>query len=125
MILRLQLHLAFIFVIILNIIHAKSDSTFDCHVTTENLKFDLTSLSGERVITQTRETPPTTMDYSLRFNLCKDLEAQGDLPEQDQVRSALIFVDVWFTCSLFLAINFINQVWTRNKILSDRDQQEA
>ena len=105
MILRLQRHLAFIFVIVLNIIHAKSDSTFDCHVTVENLKFDLTSLIGEHVINRTRETPPTTMVDSLRFNLCADLEPQGDLPEQDQVRFALIPVDVRFTCSSCLAMN--------------------
>lgn len=107
MILRLQLHLACIFVILLNIIHAKSDSTFDCHVTIENIKFDLTSLSGEHVITRTRETPPTTIVDSLRFNLCEDLETQGDLSEQDQVRPALI--SVRFTCShsSFLAMNFI------------------
>jgi len=84
MILRLQRHLAFIFVIVLNIIHAKSDSTFDCRVTIENMEFDLTSLSGEHVINRTRETPPTTMVDSLRFNLCADLEPQGDLPEQEQ-----------------------------------------
>jgi hypothetical protein len=96
MILRLQRHLAFIFVIVLNIIHAKSDPTFDCTLTIENIKFDLTSLSGEHVINRTRETPPTTMVDSLRFNLCADLETQGDLPEQEQVRFP---VDVRFTCS--------------------------
>lgn len=87
MILRLR-HLAFIFVIVLNIIYAKSDPTFDCRVTIENMEFDLTSLSGEHVINRTRETPPTTMVDSLRFNLCADLEPQADLPEQDQVRFA-------------------------------------
>ena len=86
MILRLQQHLALIFVIALNIIRAKSDSTFDCHVTIENIKFDLTSLSGEHVISRTRETPPTTVIESLRFNLCENLGHQGDLSEQDQVR---------------------------------------
>lgn len=89
MILRLQQHLAFIFVIVLNIIHAKSDSTFDCRVTVENIKFDLTSLSGEHVIHRTRETPPTTTVDSLIFNPCKDLEHQDNLSEQDQVRFAL------------------------------------
>jgi len=84
MILRLQRYLALIFVIVLNIIHAKSDSAFDCHLTIENLKFDLTSLSGEHVISRTRETPPTTMVDSLRFNLCENLKTQGDLSEQDQ-----------------------------------------
>ena len=88
MILRLQRHLAFIFVIVLNIIHVKSDLTSDCRVTVENIMFDLTSLSGEHVVNRTRETPPTTMVDSLRFNLCADLELQGDLPEQDQVRFA-------------------------------------
>jgi hypothetical protein len=86
MILRLQRYLALIFVIVLNIIHAKSDLTSDCRVTIENIMFDLTSLSGEHVINRTRETPPTTMVDSLRFNLCADLEPKSDLSEQDQVR---------------------------------------
>ena len=103
MILRLHRLLAFIFVIVLNIIHAKSDSTFDCRVTVENLKFDLTYLSGEHVINQTRETPPTTVVDSLRFDLCEDLKTQGELSEQDQVRLTLISVEVRFT----FAVNFI------------------
>lgn len=91
MILRLQRHLAFIFVIVLNIIHAKSDSTFDCRVKIDNFEFDLTSLSGEHVINRTRETPPTTMVDSLRFNICEDLDHRGDLSEQDQVSFALTY----------------------------------
>jgi hypothetical protein len=81
MILRTRQYLSFIFVIALNVIHAKA---FDCSVTAEHIKFDLTSLAGERVLNRTRETPPTTMVDSLRFNLCADLEAQGNLPDQDQ-----------------------------------------
>jgi hypothetical protein len=96
MILRSHRHLAFIFVVVLNIIHAKSDSTFDCNVTIENFMFDLTSLTGERVINRTRETPPTTMVDSLKFNLCEDLKVQDDLPEQEQVRLASMPVDVRF-----------------------------
>jgi len=76
--------LALIFVIVLNITHAKSDLTSDCRVSIENIMFDLSSLLGEHVINRTRETPPTTMVDSLRFNLCADLEHQGDLSEQDQ-----------------------------------------
>lgn len=107
MILRSQRYLALIFVIVLNIIHAKSDSTFDCRITVENNIFDLTSLTGEHVIDRMRDTPPTTMIDSLRFNLCADLEPQGNLSEQEQVRFALILLDVMFTCSSFLAMNFI------------------
>jgi autophagy-related protein 27 len=90
MILRPQHHLAFIFVFVLNILHAKSDSPFDCLVTIEHFKFDLKSLAGEHVLNRTRETPPTTMVDSLRFNLCADLESQGDLPGQDQVYFILL-----------------------------------
>lgn len=90
MILRLQQHshfLSFIFVFALNIIHTKADS-FDCHVMIYNTgTFDLTILAGEHVVNRTRETPPTTMVDSLRFNLCADLKPQSGLPEQDQVRS--------------------------------------
>lgn len=87
MILRPNYFLAFT---VLNIIHAQADSIFDCHVTIKNIKFDLTSLAGEHVLNRTRETPPTTMVDSFRFNLCAELDPQGDLSEQDQVRSALI-----------------------------------
>jgi len=55
------------------------------------MKFDLTSLSGEHVINRTRETPPTTMVDSLRFNLCAGLEPQGNLPEQEQCEPGTIF----------------------------------
>ena len=91
MILRLQRHLALIFVIVLNVIHAKSDSTFesDCSVSFENIKFDLKSL-GVRVVNQTRETPPSTTVDMLRISLCADLEPQNDLSEEDQVRFDLI-----------------------------------
>ncbi|KAF8805838.1 hypothetical protein BYT27DRAFT_7191971 [Phlegmacium glaucopus] len=90
MILRPQQHsyfLSFIFIFALNVIHAKAD-TFDCHVMIFNTgTFDLTALAGEHVVNRTRETPPTTMVDSLRFNLCADLEPQSGLSERDQCPS--------------------------------------
>lgn len=64
--------------------HALSD--FDCHISVNDAKFDLTSLAGEHVINRTRSTPPTTMVDSLRFDLCSDLKTLEGLDEHDQVR---------------------------------------
>lgn len=64
--------------------HALSD--FDCHISVNDAKFDLTSLAGEHVINRTRSTPPTTMVDSLRFDLCADLKTLESLDEHDQVR---------------------------------------
>ncbi len=62
------------------------DNPFSCHVTAENHEFDLTPLAGEHTINRTRETPPSEMIDSLRFNLCQDLEILENVPPKDQVR---------------------------------------
>ena len=64
--------------------HALVD--FDCHISVNDAKFDLTSLTGEHVINRTLSTPPTTMIDSLRFDLCADLKPIEGLAEHDQVR---------------------------------------
>lgn len=63
-----------------------SQSDFDCHITINDTKFDLTSLTGEHIVNRTRSTPPTTMIDSLRFDLCADLKRIDGLAEHDQVR---------------------------------------
>lgn len=63
------------------------DNSFNCHVTAENHEFDLTSLAGEHTINRTRETPPSEMIDSLRFNLCGDLEILETIPRKDQARA--------------------------------------
>ena len=62
------------------------DNPFDCHVTAESHSFDLTPLAGEHTINRTRQTPPSEMIDSLRFNLCQDLEILEHVPQKDQVR---------------------------------------
>ena len=63
------------------------DKSFNCHVTAENHEFDLTSLAGEHTINRTRQTPPSEMIDSLRFNLCGDLEILETIPRKDQVKA--------------------------------------
>ncbi|KAJ3516832.1 hypothetical protein NLJ89_g869 [Agrocybe chaxingu] len=61
-----------------------ADSPFDCHISVNDVKFDLTKLAGEHTVNRTRTTPPTvTVDF-LRFDLCADLKPRGGVAEQDQ-----------------------------------------
>lgn len=62
------------------------DDAFNCHITTNGQNYDLTKLAGEHVVTRTRDTPPTTMVDSLRFDLCADLNKQDGVADADQVR---------------------------------------
>lgn len=64
---------------------AADQAPFDCHVATDDASFDLTRLSGGHTINQTRNTPPTKMVDSLRFNLCSDLDILEGIGENDQV----------------------------------------
>ncbi|KAG6901133.1 hypothetical protein C0995_016691 [Termitomyces sp. Mi166 len=59
-------------------------STFDCRVTSDGVKFDLTSLAGEHTASRKRETPPTSTADILRFDLCAELERQEGVAENDQ-----------------------------------------
>ncbi len=61
------------------------EAAFDCLITTESLKFDLTSLGGEHTVSRTRSTPPSTMEDSVRFDLCSELSSKGGVSQQDQV----------------------------------------
>ncbi|KAF8873137.1 autophagy-related protein 27 [Mucidula mucida] len=60
------------------------EAAFDCLITTESLKFDLTSLGGEHTVSRTRSTPPSTMEDSVRFDLCSELSSKGGVSQQDQ-----------------------------------------
>ena len=68
---------------------ARAGTPFDCHITLGSNKFDLTTIAGEQVVNKTRNTEPTLMVDSLKFNLCSDLTIQSDIPESDQVRVLL------------------------------------
>lgn len=62
-------------------------SPFDCRVRTSDLTYDLTSLQGEYTVSRTRETPPSFMVDSVRFDLCADLKLQDGVAAGDQVWS--------------------------------------
>ncbi|KAG6911143.1 hypothetical protein DXG01_003883 [Tephrocybe rancida] len=64
--------------------YAADDSPFDCRVTVDGAKFDLTSLAGEHTASQKRETRPTSTIDLLRFDLCAELKKQEDVAEGDQ-----------------------------------------
>jgi len=86
MILRLHIPPALLFSIFLlsvSSVSADESSPFDCHITENGAKFDLTGL-GERIVNQTRHMPPSTMVQSLRFNLCDDLKKLEGIADQDQ-----------------------------------------
>ena len=62
------------------------EDPFNCHFTTNGQSYDLTKLAGEHVATRTRDTPPSIMVDSLRFDLCADLKKVEGVAEADQVR---------------------------------------
>lgn len=68
---------------------AQDSETLDCSktFTFEDVTYDLKSLASERTINRTRETPPTTTEDELRFNICQDLTLKDGVPESDQVKS--------------------------------------
>ena len=67
----------------------RADNAFDCHLTVDSFKFDLTNLGGERTLSRTRDTPPSSMLDTVRFDLCADLTRQNDIAEADQVCAAV------------------------------------
>jgi len=63
---------------------AQDGDTYDCHVTLNGVTYDLTALEGEHTVQRTRETPPSKMVDSVRFDLCGELKQQKDVAESDQ-----------------------------------------
>jgi len=58
---------------------------FDCKVSLANsVSFDLTSLNHETTVMRTRDTPPTKVLETVRFNLCADLKKLESVPDIDQ-----------------------------------------
>ncbi|GBE81152.1 autophagy-related protein 27 [Sparassis latifolia] len=71
-----------------SLVSAQDDgSPFDCHITSGNLKYDLTALAGEHTVSRTRMSPPTEMIDSVAFNLCADLQQKDGVGAQDQCPS--------------------------------------
>ena len=58
---------------------------FNCRVLTNDLTYDLKPLQGEHTISRTRETPPSSMVDSVRFDICADLKQQDGVAAGDQV----------------------------------------
>ncbi|EIW83078.1 hypothetical protein CONPUDRAFT_136231 [Coniophora puteana RWD-64-598 SS2] len=58
--------------------------SFSCQFSIGSLKYDMTPLAGPKSVTRERETPPSTMLDSLRFDLCDELPALDDVPQGDQ-----------------------------------------
>ncbi|KAK7053303.1 type II membrane protein [Paramarasmius palmivorus] len=62
---------------------ALQEQAFDCHVTIDSSKWDLTPLAGEHPASRTRLTPPTTTTDDVVLNLCEDLKGeQGENGDQ-------------------------------------------
>ncbi|TCD65116.1 hypothetical protein EIP91_003090 [Steccherinum ochraceum] len=57
---------------------------FDCHVTLGDLKYDLTSLNHDYILSRDRDTPPTKTRDTVRFNLCADLKPLDGVAAEDQ-----------------------------------------
>lgn len=70
-------------------------ATFDCKLSLpsagknkKDIRFDLSSLGGERTAAKETSTPPTTSEARIRMKLCGDegLPLDDSLSEEDQVR---------------------------------------
>lgn len=57
----------------------------DCHFSVGELNYDLSQLGGTKVLTRTRESPPSTYVDELRFDLCADLAEAENRASEDQV----------------------------------------
>ncbi len=66
---------------------AQDYEPFDCKVTLDDLKYDLTGIAGEHSVSRERDLPPTKMRDTLRFSLCADLKKQDGIADEDQVSS--------------------------------------
>ncbi|KAF8556390.1 hypothetical protein OG21DRAFT_1506664 [Imleria badia] len=61
--------------------------SFDCHFSVGELKYDLSELGGPKVLTRMRDSPPTTYEDELRFDLCADLTEVENRAADDQCSS--------------------------------------
>ncbi|KII92470.1 hypothetical protein PLICRDRAFT_103090 [Plicaturopsis crispa FD-325 SS-3] len=82
------LSLVFLFLVLHTaLVSAQDDASFDCHLTIDSYKYDLTQLAGEHTVSRTRDTPPSSMVDTLRFDLCAELKPQDGIAESDQCPS--------------------------------------
>lgn len=64
---------------------AQDSGSFDCHFSLGELKYDLSGLGGTKVLNRTRDSPPSTYEDELRFDLCSDLTEVENRASEDQV----------------------------------------
>ncbi|KAJ8488671.1 hypothetical protein ONZ45_g13864 [Pleurotus djamor] len=64
-----------------------ADGPFDCHPTVGSVNYDLSALKGEHTLSRTRETPPSTIEDVVVFDLCGELPKKSDVPDADQCPS--------------------------------------
>lgn len=65
---------------------ASSQPDAECHLSVGDYKYDFSALKGDKSISRTRSSPPTTMTDTLRFNICKELSPIEGVGSGDQVR---------------------------------------
>ena len=61
---------------------------FDCKVSIDDNKWDLTSLAGEVIVSRELNSPPSKFRDTVTFNLCEDLKRQDGVAEKDQVSTS-------------------------------------
>ena len=76
--------LLWLLTLLLTAASAQPDS--ECHILIGDNKYDFSALSGDRTVSRTRSSPPTTMTDTLRFNVCKELSLLEDVSAGEQVR---------------------------------------
>jgi len=66
---------------------ANSQSDANCHPSISGDAYDFSTLSGDHTVSRTRESPPTNMTDTLRFNICGEISSLGDVNPGDQCPS--------------------------------------
>lgn len=76
------LHLLSLVLLLSTALHAAAQ---DCQFSVGELKYDLSELGGTKVLSRTRESPPSAYVDELRFDLCADLTEVENRASEDQV----------------------------------------
>jgi hypothetical protein len=64
---------------------------FDCALTASSISYDLTSLSGLHTASITTETPPTSNEAKVYFNLCGNI-GDDEAEDQDKVGNVSVLL---------------------------------
>jgi len=63
---------------------AQDSGSSDCHFSAGDFNYDLSELGGPKVLNRTRESPPSTYEDELRFDVCADLTEVENRASDDQ-----------------------------------------